>query len=69
MTLVPTTGRSTALPLNGWRGEHHPEVWEPTPAERARHCPFCGQAPGITATSWCPSFDELIRDAALALSA
>jgi len=69
MTLVPTAGRSCALPLNGWRGEHHPEVREPTPAELARRCPFCGQLPGTSATSWCPSFDELIRKAAIALSA
>ncbi len=53
------------IPLSGWRGEVHPALRDPTPAERARVCPYCGQVSGIRATKWCPSFDELILRAAL----
>jgi len=43
-------------------------VREPTPAERARRCPFCGQLPGPSATEWCPSFDQLVLRAAFGLA-
>lgn len=63
------TGSVCPIPFSGWRGERHPESREPTPAERARRCPFCGQLPGVTATEWCPSFDDLVLRAALSLDA
>jgi hypothetical protein len=57
------------LPLSGWRGERHPDVFEPTHAERTHRCPFCGQLPGPAATEWCPAFDEIVLAAARSLSA
>jgi hypothetical protein len=56
------------MPLSGWRGDQHPSEREPTAAERARRCPFCGQVPGPSATEWCPSFDDLILRATLQLA-
>ncbi|HET9724214.1 MAG TPA: hypothetical protein VFR44_10300 [Actinomycetota bacterium] len=55
---------TVCVPLSGWRGERHPDVREPTPAELLRRCPFCGQLPGPTATEWCPSFDQIVLSAA-----
>ena len=57
------------LPLSGWRGERHPDVFEPTHAERSHRCPFCGQLPGPAATEWCPAFDEIVLAAARSPSA
>jgi hypothetical protein len=64
---ITSGGRSYAggaiRPISGWRGDLHPTMRDPTTAELARRCPFCGQVPGPSATGWCPSFDELLQTA------
>lgn len=48
----------------GERGEPIPR--EPTAAERARACPYCGMSPtpGQPEVPWCPDFDRLVEEAA-----
>lgn len=55
-TSIPIAkGAARRIPLSGWRGE-------PSTREASERCPYCGQALGVGSTSWCPAFDDLLRE-------